>query len=662
MKHPPADASSYPSPFEDEHILVCLSSAPSNANIIRTAAKMATAFGGSFTALYVQTSSAERMAQEERERIQRHIRLAEREGATIATVIGEEIAEQIAEFARLQKVTKVVIGRSASIRSHLFGKKPLTEKLIDLAPFLDVYIIPDMAGDNRRRSPLMVRPVWPTLREWMITLLILLAATAIGFLFDRFNIIESNIVTVYLLGVLLTAMTTRRHLCSITASLLSVLLYSFLFTAPRFSFYAQATGYPVTFAVMLFASLVTGTLANRLSDHTKRSVQAAARTKVLFDTNQMLQKAADDDELLHLTAQQLLKLLGREMIVYPAADGTLGEGTLYQPDESSTCNAFPTERDIAAWVLAHKRRAGATTDVYSDAEGLYLAIRSGGEAYGVVGIHMGDKPLEPFVSSVMLSILGECALAMENSRNAREKEQAAIRAKNEQLRADLLRAISHDLRTPLTSISGNAENLLANDACMDHETRRQIVSDICDDAHWLIQLVENLLSITRISEGRMQLHLSAQLVEEVVTEALRHISRTGSSHHITSAIQDDLMLANMDARLICQVLVNLVDNAVKYTPAGSHISVSACREGAMVCIRVADDGPGIPDAAKDRVFDMFFTGENRVADCHRSLGLGLSLCRSIVEAHGGRISLTDNVPHGAIFTFTIPASEVTLNE
>ena len=183
-----------------------------------------------------------------------------------------------------------------------------------------------------------------------------------------------------------------------------------------------------------------------------------------------------------------------------------------------------------------------------------------------------------------------------------------------------------------------------------------------DDGRWLSNLVENLLSITRIEDGRMNLQLSPQLMDEVIDEAMHHISRKSAEHSISVQYSEELLLANMDARLMMQVVINLVDNAIKYTPPGSHITVTADRAGHDVRVRVADDGPGIPDNAKSQVFEMFFTGQNRVADSRRSLGLGLALCKTILTAHGGALTLTDNRPHGCVFTFTLPQSEVSIHE
>lgn len=254
------------------------------------------------------------------------------------------------------------------------------------------------------------------------------------------------------------------------------------------------------------------------------------------------------------------------------------------------------------------------------------------------------------------------SLASRMKEYARESAQAAMQIEKEQLRADLLRSISHDLRTPLTSISGNASNLLSNENEFSQETRMQIYGDIYDDSMWLIKLVENLLSVTRIEDGRMDLRMSAELMDEVIAEAMRHTDRNRDGRKIEVSSDEEFILGKMDARLIVQVVINLVDNAVKYTPEGAKIRIHTGKKDGMVVVSVSDTGPGIPDEQKSKVFDMFYTGTNRAADGRRSLGLGLGLCRSIIRAHGGEIWVSDNKPQGAVFTFTLPAEEVTLHE
>lgn len=504
----------------------------------------------------------------------------------------------------------------------------------------------------------------PYPKDVLITAAILMAVTAIGTLFLNLGFTESNIITVYLLGVLLTSLFTRSYATSVISSVLSVILFNFFLTEPRLTFHAYGSGYPVTFVIMLAASIITGTLASRLKDHAQLSAQSAFRTKVLLDTNRLLQQAKDDNEIINITSSQLIKLLDRDIIAYPEYEGSLSKGYLFPVHTDMQYVNYFTPRELAAATRAWSggKRAGATTDVMPECSCLYLPISINDITYGTIGIHIDGKPLDSFEDSIVSSVLGECALAIQNNRNAIAKEEAAVLAKNEQLRSNLLRAISHDLRTPLTSISGNAATLLSNFEVLDKETRTQIFTDIYDDSQWLINLVENLLSITRIEEGRLHFNMTLNLMDEVIEEALRHINLKDNSHPITVSTGDELLLARMDAKLIIQVIINLVDNAIKHTPAGSEILIKTWKQENQIYLSIADTGPGIPEEDKPLVFDMFFTGENQIADCRRSLGLGLFLCRSIIDAHGGTLTLTDNIPHGSIFTFTLPSDEVKINE
>ena len=650
-----------------EHILVCLSSSPSNERIIRMAGKMAQAFCGSLTALYVQTPGDADMNAEDSVRLQANMCLGQQLGAEIVTTHGEDVATQIAEYVRLSDVTKIVIGRSGVQRRHFWSESTLTEQLITLAPEVDIYIIPDVEAYKscRRNQPLTIRPAFPTARELLLTIGILAVTTVIGWIFLRLSFANDNIIMVYLLGVLLTSTFTSGYTCGVLSAFLSVLLFNYFLTEPRLSLVAYGSKYPITFAVMFAAALLTSTLAAKLKAHAQLSARDAYRTKLLFDMNRQLQKAETPEEVYRMTATQIQKLMQRDVLIYPAQGNALLDGNIYPADGSSPYSIPDTDREqnVVQWVWQNRKRAGATTQNFPKAKRLYLAIRTGQQIYGVVGIPM-EKQTQPdaFTSSVLFSILGECSLALDNLRNAREKEEAAVLAKNEQLRANLLRSISHDLRTPLTSISGNADTLLHSYDVLDGQTRKQIFTDIYDDAQWLTGLVENLLSITKIVDGSVKLSLSDQVVDDIISEALRHIDRRAAEHHITVDCGDVLLLVRMDAGLIMQVLINLVNNAVKYTPVGSNIQITAIPRENMAEICVSDNGPGIPNELKERVFEMFFTGGNPIGDSRRSLGLGLTLCQTIVHAHHGEMTLKDNSPHGCIFSFTIPLSEVNLNE
>ena len=602
-----------------EHILACLSSAPSNAKIIRTAATMAKAFHCTFTALFVQTPSYEAMPEADRERLRANVRLAQSLGAAVETVFGDDVSYQIAEYARLSGVTKIVIGRSAVTRKHPWSKPTLTEKLIAMAPNMDIHIIPDAYVDGAYRAQKAKREPRGLLRDWAVSLGILCLATLMGYAFSRVGFTEANIIAIYLLAVLLTSMATSTRSSYMLSALGSVVVFNFFFTSPRFSMRVYEDGAIMTFLIMIVAALIVGSLTDRLKSQVKQSTRAAYRTNLLFETNQMLQKAATEEEIFQAAQTQLHKLSDRVLTVHP--------------------------------VITTGGKRNST---------IYL-IKTASKVYGSV-VMEGSESLEAFENSVLLSILGECALALENMRNAREKEEAKLLAENEKLRSNLLRSISHDLRTPLTAISGNAGILLSDSESLSLETRNQMYSDIYDDAAWLYNLVENLLAVTRIEEGRMKLNTQPQLVEEMVSEALQHISRKRSEHTITVFHQDELLLAKCDARLIVQVIINLVDNAIKYTPVGSHIEITTKGEEGRVVVSVADDGPGISDDEKERVFQMFYTGSNPIADSRRSLGLGLGLCKSIITAHGGVISVADHQPNGTVFTFTVPSGEVEVHE
>ena len=652
--------------YNDEHILVCLSSSPSNKKIIRTAARMASAFKGTLTALFVETPGFAGIDEEDKKRLQDHIRLATQLGAKIETVYGDDIALQIAEFARLSGVSKIVMGRYNVKKKYLFGKQSLTDKLIEIAPGLEVYVIPDKDVPYYKAPKAAKRSGKLIVSDTLKSMAILAAATLLGFAFYDMGFGEANIIMIYILSVVFTSMVTNGKGYSLVSSVVSVLIFNFFFTNPRYTFNAYDHGYPVTFLVMLVTAFITSTLVVRLKQYARQAVRTSYRTRILLETNQMLQSSKPRKEIIEIISTQLTKLLKRDVIFYLAEDERLGEPVLFRAEEregrDDRACLSDNEKAVAAWTFKNNKHAGATTDTLSSAKCLYLAVRINSKVYGVVGIAINGKPLDTFENNILLSILGECAMALENEKVMREKAEADLLAKNEKLRANLLRAISHDLRTPLTSISGNAGILMTNCDTICEEKKRTLYTAIYDDSMWLINLVENLLSVTRLEDGSLHLKSSAELMDEVIDEALNHIDRKSVLHTIAVNKPDDFLMARMDARLIIQVIINIVDNAVKYTPEGSNIVITTAKVGDRIGVSIADDGNGIADDAKKRIFDMFYTANTEIVDSHRSLGLGLALCKSIINAHGGEISVSDNKPKGAVFRFTLPAEEVTLHE
>lgn len=302
-----------------EHILVCLSFSPSNEKIIRTAAQMARAFGANFTALYVQTAEPAEKTPEDQARLQKHIRLAEQSGAEIVTTHSEDIALQIAEYARISEVTRIVIGKSMMDQGFFRKRRGWTERLTDLVPDLEIHIIPD-----------------------------------------------SNIITIYLVGVMMTSILTSGYTCSVISSVISVVLFNYFLTEPRLTLYAYGSGYPVTFAIMLGISILTGTLASKLKENAKLSARDAFRTKILFNTSQLLQKAEDASEIFDITATKLVKLLGRDLTAAPAGaqESRIVRGTLYSAQTGGKTEKIfdPREQEIIQWVLDSQKRGEKCLD------------------------------------------------------------------------------------------------------------------------------------------------------------------------------------------------------------------------------------------------------------------------------------------------------------
>ncbi|RCX23757.1 two-component system sensor histidine kinase KdpD [Fontibacillus phaseoli] len=647
-----------------DHILVCLSPAASNKKVIRTAARMAEVFRGQFTALFVETPETKPVTEKNKTGLRENLRLAEQLGAQIATVYGDDVPGQIAEYAKTSHVSKIVLGRSPH-QKRGFSKSTVVDKLIDLVPNIETYIIPYSETSFYKRSSIYLKSPVLSLADMAKTVSILAACTLVGAWFNQLGFREANIITVYILGVLLNATVTKGRIYSAICSIMSVIVFNFFFTEPYYSLKATDPGYPVTFLVMLVASFVMSTLTMRVREQALQSAQKAYRTEVLLETSRKLQQAKDSSAIMDETANQMVKLLDRTIIFYSIQQDDLSEPLIYPKKGSAVLQIYTGENEhaVAEWVYRNNKRAGATTDTFSDAHCLYHAVRGGDTVFAIAAIVMDqEEPLEVFEKSLMIAMLGECALAMEKERLNEQQQEIFMQIRQEQLRANLLRQISHDLRTPLTSISGNAGILIGNSEMLSEEQKKGLFTDIYDDAMWLILLVENLLSISRIENGTINLNLQAELMEEVIAEALLHVNRNSEKHMIQTVLEDEWIMARMDTRLIVQVLINLVDNAIKYTQTGSHITISAKRDKHMVLVEVSDDGPGIAEETKAKLFDMFYTANNIRGDGHRGLGLGLSLCKSIVNAHGGTMGVRDHFPRGTVFLFTLQAEEVSVYE
>ena len=639
-----------------EHILICLSSAPSNAKVIRTAARMAEAFHSGFTALFVQTPETKELSGENLKRLRSNLDRAEQLGAQISTVYGTDPAVQIAEYARVSGVTKIVMGRINHKQSPIAGKKSLADRLIELTD-LDVYIIPD-------HQPLYKKPIGKlhipkthfTWKDTGIMLASLLLSSLAGYGFYYAGFSESNIITVYILGVLITAVWTNGHFYGAVESLLSVAAFNFLFTEPRFSFQANDPSYPVTFLIMLFSSVIASSLASRVKAQARLAAQKSYYTELLLGSSQKLQKGRTEWDCLRLTAEQLNRLFDRP-VLYALSEAEKELVFRVEPsDEENILTELGSEEiGVAKWVQRNNKHAGATTNTLPDTKLLFLSVRGTQGVMGIVGIPIvGYSVPDAFEKNLMVAILSECGLSQERIRLQEERNQAALQSQKERLQANLLRAVSHDLRTPLTNIRGSADMLMQEETALDAASRKRLYTAIYDDTNWLINMTENLLAATHLETDKESFKMGPELIEDLFQSAVTHLDRRAAEHRISVHLDDTTLMAVMNARLIQRVIINIMNNAIQYTPKGSHIELCAVRKGNDVQISVSDDGPGIPEDAKKHLFDLFYTAGQGKADCQRGLGLGLNLCQSIVALHGGKIEALNHLPVGTTFQFTLP--------
>lgn len=647
-----------------EHVLVCVSPSPYASHVIRAASRLASAFNADFTALYIGSLDRESTNQKADNKLRQHLELAEQLGAKVSIVDADNVSKQIVDYAKVSHVSKLVVGKSSD--KTIWPKENIVEVLSQSVPDLDIFVIPNARGKKApyhdKFSFVSWIPKWQfSFSDLLKTLVMLLLVTLTGLLFRYWNFSVDNIITIYILGVQLNAVWTKGKLSSVISSILSVLCFNYFFTVPYYTFVAFSPNYPITFIIMLIAGLITSSLIKRIQEQARLSTEKSYRTELLLQTNKGLSQADTIPDILEELAVQVKKLLDRDVVIYPVTAGTLEEPKYFPTSQSlQTLADYDqlNERGVVEWVLHNNKRAGATTNTLSAAKFLYLSVRGKDHVFAIIGILMEDKAaVDLFEKSVILAVLGEAALALEKEGLREEQQKIELKMQKEQLRANLLRAISHDLRTPLTSISGQARLMMETGETLEKQQLTELATYIYDDSMWLINLVENLLSITKL-DNDMTLSLSTNILDEVVEEALKHVDRHLKYHNFVLALSDDLLMAKMDGPLIVQVLINIINNAVKYTPEGSQITLTSKQKDQNLVVEVSDDGPGISDQAKEKVFDLFYTAENAAADGKRGLGIGLSLCKSIITAHGGTIYVRDNSPKGVTIGFTLPLVEV----
>ncbi len=539
-----------------------------------------------------------------------------------------------------------------------------------------------MAGDNddlidRFWRDRMAAPRRGAFHDVCVCAALLVAATLAGFAFDSLGL-NTAIIVVYIFAVQLCAFFTSSPLLCLVASGAAIMLCNFFFTGERYTFATIDEADLGVFIVMFAVSLVSSSVAVALRRAIVRTATSSHRARMLLETNRMLQRCADQDEVMRAAGTQLARLASAPCVWYrmePDGDDLVPVCAYSAAGDAASMQVLAPEMPPFLSGLAYVGTPLDATFGGSQYYGIYLTVRGGdmpadhGEeppVVGVLAIAGAPSVLGDDERVTADAIASEAGLAIDRVCALEARERAAVVAKNEQLRANLLRSISHDLRTPLTSITGNADVLLdqgsTGTATLDAPTRRGMLTSIRSDALWLNDTVENLLAITKLEDGGMHLAPTLELVDDIVEEALRHVSPAVSEHRIEIRPSTEPALVNVDARLMVQLVVNLVNNAIKYTQEGSCITIAWSVLGKSAALSVADDGPGIAPADRAHIFDSFYTVNHGLADGHRSVGLGLSLCRSIAVAHGGTIEVDAVEPHGAVFCVKLPAADIDLDK
>lgn len=642
-----------------EHIMMCLSASPSNPKVIRQAAKMAKAFHGQFTAFYVERPDATSMSTEDEIRLRRNRKLAEKFGANVVISYGNDIVEQIAEYAKLARVTKLVLGRSYTKKEHFSVHKSFVDQLTRLLPNIEIFMIPDVVSEEfipkRKQYPYRIQ--WENLNKIKICMVNVAICTVIALAFRGLHFSEANIIMVYMLGVAVTALLVNTFFEGILNGVLSILVFNFFFTSPQYTLDVNDPGHIVTFIVMFITSSIISHLLKKVKMAAKQNAQKAYRTEILLQSSRIFQQKRGSEEIGKATLEQLEKLLSRDVFLFlgnPKNDQVL----FVKKESGSPFLLSAQEKAVADWCYKNNKCAGATTSTLPGAKNLYLTVRNENQVFGVVGIMLEGGAIPEFEESILFAILNESALAFTTEQVIEKEKELAIKLEQERLRANLLRTISHDLRTPLTSILGNADVLQSESKHLSEESKERIYKDIYEDSVWLIDLVENLLSVTRIENGSMALNLQLEVVDELIVEALKYGRKHVVNHEICYTSSEKEYLVEVDGKLMIQVLHNLLMNAVKYTPPNTRIEVLVEHKGTEVIIRVRDHGDGITNEEKERIFTMFYSSTQRVADGRRGMGLGLALCKTIVDAHHGEIWVEDTKPGGgATFAIRIKGKE-----
>ena len=653
--------------FVSIKLLVCINSSSPSAKSIRWTARTAEAFHAPWVAVYVENAGAHSFNYNERNSPQVNLDLAKQLGAETVRLNGDDVASTIAEYAKISGITNIVIEktRNKKLFKRLF-EIDVEDKIISMLPNVEIHIIPGIPQKpyQKERRLRITDNLFLSWSDALKTMGILLATILISIGLRTADIGDQNIIMLFILSVLVISRITTGHLYGMIASILSVLSFNFFFTVPYYTFNAIQKGYPVTFIIMLLVAFITSTLTVRIKKQVLLSVEREHRTKVLYEINKKLLVTRGLENIVNLINEYITKIFDRSVIFYTEDPGNSFIGEFMQSPLEQDASFFKkeAERAVAHWVFLNKKKAGSGTDTLMGAGAYYMPIISQAKVLGVIGISCVDSKLDQNSRLFLRMLASQVAMALERQYLSDEQRRIIIESEKEKMRSNLLRAISHDLRTPLTGILGASSAILESGENLDKNTHDKLILNIKEEAQWLIRMVENLLSVTRINEGTMNVEKSFEAVEEIVEEAIRNIRKRFPERKVSVKVPEELLTVPMDGTLIEQVLINLLENAMKHSPNDSIIEVEVKKEKRYAIFEVRDNGEGIAEKDFPYLFESYIPNGKRSSDSSRGMGIGLSICMSIIKAHHGKLEAVNRKEGGAIFIFKLPLEEVENNE
>ncbi len=632
-----------------ERLLVCIESSHGSLHVIRAAHRMARSLHADWIGVYVETPAELQRPEIVRACAVQHLRLAEQLGAETITLSGEHLAEELLTYARSRNVTIIVVGKPTRSwwKIRIFGSS--IEELLRRSGDINIFAI--RADVHREEVPVIpipqARTPWSAYR---LALLIVVGMTVLNAGLSFF-LAPANLVMVYLMGVMAVAWYAGRG-PSVLASILSVVVFDFFFVPPRLTFSVSDYQYILTFAVMLAVGLVISELTSRLRKQTEASRLRERRTASLYELSRELASNRGTDSLLQVAVRYISEVFESQVItLLPNEQGRLVVRTGWPVAFSID----PKEQAVAQWVYDLGQIAGKGTDTLPASETLYVPMMATGQAVGALGVRPKDprRLLIPDQLHLLETFAHQTGLAIENDRLAEEQHRTKAQVETERLRNVILSSIPHDLRTPLAAITGSATSLLESGQTLNPVIWKELVQNIYDEAERLSSVVNNVLDLTKLESGTMAIRKELLPIEEVVGSALTRLEQRLAGRPVKTQIAPGLPMVPMDALLIEQVIMNLLDNSLKYTPEGTPIDLSVAVEGPVVAMEFADRGPGLPGDDPERLFEKFYRGDQKG---RQGFGLGLTICRGIIEAHGGTMTALNRPGGGAVFRFSLPLS------